>query len=202
MLYEPASLPADQYVAVTIGPSSLSSPFAELLTCARATDNGGAGAFPAYFLTFGVSSGGSLYWQIGLFASFTVIASGVPAAFNPGDMWILAVVGTTLYAIQNGVIIGKVTDATLSGGVALLQIYNGSSNSNVSNFAIGAASGSANVGDTVVFGTGFGGAPPDVYDPNHVVTPAPGRGIPQLSQQTTRIVTPHFPARRFERRVR
>ena len=76
-----------------------------------------------------------------------------------GDIFTLAVVGTTLYLLQNGTQIGSVTNATFSSGITAIYMdaFDGTADTKISNFAMGSASvatysisGNAGVADATV----------------------------------------------------
>jgi hypothetical protein len=96
-------------------------------------------SLPGY--TLRVIKTGGVNWSI--FRSSVQIASGSGLTLNIGDVFVLAVVGSTLYALQNGVQFGTVTNTTFTSGESAMMMFpqSGSlSAAQISNFACGIAS--------------------------------------------------------------
>jgi hypothetical protein len=136
-LYTGQVLPNDQYGSFTVATITGS---AEYICSVRLTDNGAAGmSLPAY--TLRVVKTGGVTWSI--FRASVQIASGSGLTLNIGDVFVLAVVGTTLFALQNGSQFGTVTNTTFTSGISAQMMFpqSGSlSAAQISNFACGAAS--------------------------------------------------------------
>jgi hypothetical protein len=132
-LYSGVSLPNDQYasatLAVVVAVESVG------YVAIRLTDNGSSFAsLPSY--VFGIELGGG--WRV-LYEG-SVILSGT-TTYSIGDVITIAVVGTTVYAIQNSTQLGSVTNASASSGEAALG---GTSNTAItrvqySNWVVGSA---------------------------------------------------------------
>jgi hypothetical protein len=130
--YSGVSTPNDQYASMTI--SFPTNGGENLLN--RATDNGSTlTSLPAYRLIVFNFTGG---WE--LFAATSLIASG-PSTVASGDVWTLAVVGTTVYIVQNGTILDTITNTSYASGLTMLAISpNASQSATLSNFVMGSAS--------------------------------------------------------------
>ena len=140
-LYE-ETLPNDQYVSATLG-GPLQSGSSGFEISARTTDNGvqfTPGHWPGYALVvYGFF--GTIGWN--LFCSTGgLIASESGLTINSGDTFTLAIVGTTVYVLQNSTLLTSFSNSAVSsGGSALACISNGNGNSvQVSNFVVGSAS--------------------------------------------------------------
>jgi hypothetical protein len=138
--YTGIALPADQYASATIGSiTTVHTVFLSLFV--RVTGNSSSGNY--YELSISKSGAGNnfgLYNVVG--GTPTQILSTLNPSVSAGDVWTLAVVGTTLFVIQNGIQLGSVTDATIaSGPAAALRIQAGFNLTDVqiSNFAVGSA---------------------------------------------------------------
>lgn len=130
-LYE-ETLPADCFASVTLGAAIPSD--AQFGIKIRATDNGGAPAtWPGYTLYI---IGGEVWELVGALGGFA-IGSGLTS--NSGDVFTLAAVGSSVYALQNGIVLGGFTDvAVASGGTALLLQTDASGHSvEISNWVVG-----------------------------------------------------------------
>lgn len=129
--YYSYSLPNDQYASVTVHALSYL-----VFVGVRMTDNDSSDepySCPGYI--FRTYSG---YWQV--FANGNVILSGSGITVNPGDVFTIAVVGTTVYAFQNSTQLGSVTNTAYSSGSANLGALVLGGTTQFSNFAIGSAS--------------------------------------------------------------
>ena len=134
-LYTGTAVPADQYSQFTLATTLTSG---SVLCGVRTTDNGQSTTnMPGY--TLFVSSAG--FWQISDRAGSGTLATGSLTA-SAGDTFVLAAIGTTLYAFQNGVQLGSVTNASYASGVPVLIINfpNPVSATQISNFTCGSAS--------------------------------------------------------------
>jgi hypothetical protein len=127
-------LPDDQYASVTI--ASLPTDENGFTLWVRATNNGeNASQIPGYKLEV-FQFPGNCEWRLDTPASGEIL-SGFVAAINPGDVFTLAAVGTTIYVFQNSTLLGSIADTSYSSGVAGLECD--ASEVHISNFAIGSA---------------------------------------------------------------
>jgi hypothetical protein len=154
-IYTGVSLPNDQYASATLGAGILGN--ANLVLGVRMVDNGSVslGGMPGYFTRIsGTSNGGT--WTIQDGSGGHVLTNGAGLTVNSGDVFVLAVIGTTIYLFQNGVQITSVVNALWSSGSAMLVCATGTSASavQVSAFATGKAS-------LTPGGTGTGYSVPD-----------------------------------------
>jgi hypothetical protein len=154
-LYTGVSLPNDQYASATLGAGIAGS--ANLVLGVRMVDNGSIslGGMSGYFTRIsGTGNGGA--WNIQDGSGGHVLVSGSGLTVNSGDVFVLAVIGTTLYLFQNGVQVTSVVNALWSSGSAMLVCATGASASavQVSAFATGKAS-------LTPGGTGTGYSVPD-----------------------------------------
>jgi hypothetical protein len=138
-IYTGVSLPNDQYASATLGAGIAGN--ANLVLGVRMVDNGNpALQMPGYFTRVsGTGNGGTWTIEDG---TGGVLANGSGLTVNTGDVFVLAVIGTTLYALQNGVQFGSVTNAAHSSGSVILTCSTGASANavQISNFACGKAS--------------------------------------------------------------
>jgi hypothetical protein len=128
-------LPSDQFASATLGAALPSG--RQITISVRVTDNGGAPtSWPGYSLAI---IGGGVWILSGGLGGFA-IGSGL--TFNVGDVFTLAAVGTSIYFLQNGILIHAVTDvAVASGGAALgLSTFPSVNAAEISNFTAGSAS--------------------------------------------------------------
>jgi hypothetical protein len=126
-------LPNDQYASATI--ATLPEDENGFMLLVRATDNGGnVVTIPGYLLEV-FQFPGNCEWELRIPGS--EILSGSVAAINPGDVFTLAAVGTTIYVFQNSTLLGSITDTTYSSGGTALECD--ASEVHLSNFAIGSA---------------------------------------------------------------
>ena len=160
-LFTGQALPNDQYASFIVATTTGS---AEYIAAIRITDNGNPGlSLPGYTLRVSDLSG-TVGWTI--FRQGGQIASGSGLTLNVGDVFVLAVVSTTLFALQNGVQFGTVTNTTFTSGETAMMMFPQSpslSAAQISNFACGSASttppthsisGNAGVGGTTVSWSG------------------------------------------------
>jgi hypothetical protein len=131
-------LPNDQYASFIVATTTGS---AEYIAAIRITDNGNPGlSLPGYTLRVSDLSG-TVSWTI--FRQGVQIASGSGLTLNVGDVFDLAVVGSTLFALQNGIQFGTVTNTTFTSGISAMMMFPQSpslSAAQISNFACGTAS--------------------------------------------------------------
>ena len=78
---------------------------------------------------------------------------------DPGDVFTVAAVGSTIYLLQNGVVLSTSTDTTYTSGVVLILLSANTvqTDATITHFVMGAASGSTPVGghaNTIVAGYG------------------------------------------------
>jgi hypothetical protein len=174
--YSGITWPADQYSEAVI--AAFGFALGALVRCAsgvktyyRGIFNGETGATSLQMLNNGFQ---------------TIFGFGPTLSGSVGDQVKLQAQGTTISLFYNGVLQLSVTDSTIASGSAGLNVLQRSTPSDTQ---ISEWDG----GDFAA-----GGAPPEVYDPKHVVTPSPRGPIP--ANQATRIVAPRFPTPRHERR--
>jgi hypothetical protein len=154
-IYTGVSLPNDQYASATLGAGIAGN--ANLVLGVRMVDNGSIslGGMPGYFTRIaGTGNGGA--WTIQDGSGGHVLTNGSGLTVNSGDVFVLAVIGTTVYLFQNGTQVGSAVSALWSSGSAMLVCATGASASavQVSAFATGKAS-------TTPGGTGTGYSLPD-----------------------------------------
>jgi hypothetical protein len=137
-------LPNDQYASVTLAEApTVNSGFGCIV---RLTDNAsnpyGQSTGYRFAAVMSGAGGGAANW--GVYWEFGLLASGT-ATVAAGDVWTLAVVGTTIYVIQNGNVLDSFTDTKYSSGVAMLLAQPDFETSavQISNFVIGSASTAA-----------------------------------------------------------
>lgn len=131
------SAPNDQYVQATLAAANNGGFF--FLHC-RFT---GGASFFGYELQLQPGSGGSGHVVINsVNGTPTQLASLSFPTVSQSDVWVLAVVGTTLYAVQNGTQALSVTDSTYSSGSTGLMIEpnNPLGTTGFTNFVMGSAS--------------------------------------------------------------
>jgi hypothetical protein len=140
-IYTGTTLAANQYVGATYGAQPVNSTqiylFARNQSASTASDIGECYLLRIY--RFNSSSSATLYACNG---SEIVIGSVSNLTINNGDVWQVAAVGSTIYAIQNGMIIATATDTTwASGPYGALGILDASASTDVqlSLFSIGTA---------------------------------------------------------------
>jgi hypothetical protein len=114
------SLPADCFASATAtGNMNSGDTNQQIIIRVRATDIGGtAGNGPGYRLSIS-ASGSWVLWQ----DTGTPIASG-GTTLHAGDVFTIACIGTTVYALQNSTILGSVTNTSYSSGSAAMYILN------------------------------------------------------------------------------
>lgn len=142
--YAYANMPSNQYVSVTLG--TLAAGGSDVYMAARYNDNGDSfnanPATPCYVLELSAYGGGA--WYLFEWASQNLLAYGLPYLPEAGDVWTLAVIGTTLYVIQNGSQLASVSDSTHASGLTGLGGFTATAgNVVVSNFSMGSASNTA-----------------------------------------------------------
>ena len=128
----------DEYVSATLGASLPNA--AALNLMARTTDGGtvfSPGSWPGYTLQI-YSFFGSTSWNF-YCSTGGLIASG-PLTVNNGDTFTLALVGTTVYLLQNSTLLTSFTNTAISsGGIALACATNSSNSVQISNWVAGSA---------------------------------------------------------------
>jgi len=132
--YSP-STPNDQYASVEVGASVSNSGY---IVRIRLIDNNSPFVFiPHYALI--VSKNGT--WSVRDYGGSGLILSGSGLAVSVGDVFALAAVGTTIYALRNDVVFGSVSNSSHSSGITALTIVPVSSVSDTqaSGFAMGSA---------------------------------------------------------------
>jgi hypothetical protein len=153
-IYTGASFSDDQYVSMTV--VQMSEEFFDLY--ARCD---GADLNNYYDLEIGPAGPGIV--NIGLLVGFsptdeTKIASVFDQPWNPGDVFTLACIGSTLYILQNGTILTQVVDTTWTSGSVGFDIFpstNPSTDLRLSTFVAGSA---ALGGSTISGNAGVAGA--------------------------------------------
>jgi hypothetical protein len=128
-------LPNDQFASGTV--AALPTDENGFMLFVRVTDNGSTlNTWPGYKMeVFNLGSDG----QFGVFTPASgAILTGTGLTINPGDVFTLAAIGTTIYVLQNGTVLGSVTDTSYSSGGTALECD--ASEVKLSNFAIGSAS--------------------------------------------------------------
>ncbi|MFZ0738442.1 MAG: Ig domain-containing protein [Candidatus Acidiferrales bacterium] len=141
--YAPGT-PDDQYASATVANAASSN--GRLMLAVRLTDTGQAwpnDATPSYVLQVIFTAG---TWQIFEWGSRNLIASGTyHDGSTPGDTYAIAAVGSTIYALKNGVVLGTVTDTTNTSGITALSIVRAAAYTDVqiSLFAMGSATAMA-----------------------------------------------------------
>jgi hypothetical protein len=133
-----ADLPNDQFASGTV--AALPTDENGFMLFVRVTDNGSTlNTWPGYKMeVFNNGSDG----EYGVFTPASGgILSGSGLTINPGDVFTLAAIGTTIYVLQNGAVIGSVTDTSYSSGGTALECD--AAEVRLSNFAIGSASNAA-----------------------------------------------------------
>jgi Putative Ig domain len=127
-------LPNDQYVSATI--AALPADENGFMLWARATDGGESTALiPGYKLEV-FNNGSDGVWRLDVPGNNFFYNDGL--TINPGDVFTLAAVGTTIYVFQNSTLLGSVTDTTYSSGGTAMECD--ASEVHIANFAIGSAS--------------------------------------------------------------
>jgi len=134
--------PNDQYASMTIQSFVLAnSPLGLVLV--RWTDNGTSIGSVVTALTYELQirqNAGELGWRI--FSGGTGIIASGNTTFTVGDTFTLAVVGTTLFVLQNGTQLTSISNTSHSSGVTALGsvAFTALNDVEFSNFAMGSAS--------------------------------------------------------------
>lgn len=136
--YTGASFPSDQYSEITVSAAVLATSFT--ITYVRAT----VGVDTDYNLIIGgpVGATARVFLVKRVTGTQTVLVGPVTITLTLGDVFRLAVIGTTLSAFQNGVAIAgmsAVTDAVISSGIPALSVQTQTTNNDaeISKFAAG-----------------------------------------------------------------
>jgi hypothetical protein len=136
--YTYSSTPNDQYCSATLAAALGASSF--LMIKVRTTDTGGIWInLPGYRLY--VTSAGAWHVYRDSSGGQTQLLSGTGLTISSGDVYTLAAVGTTIYAYQNSVLLGSVTDTTYASGSVMLggEGSGSASGLQISNFVMGSA---------------------------------------------------------------
>ena len=128
-------LPNDQYCSITVAAMGSEGVFQIFV---RAADTG---------VTWGIQDtvGYGLEYSGGEWLVTTpvegVLMSGSGITVNPGDVFTLAAVGTTIYAFQNSTLLGSVTNTRYASGITAMMLspFPTLNTVQVSNFTIGSA---------------------------------------------------------------
>jgi hypothetical protein len=136
-LYTGVSVPNDQYAQATSA-DSLSQSFEGIEIAIRLTDNGSTFiSLPAYRLEiFGNG-------QFELFAGSSYVGGQTGLTISAGDVFTVAVIGSTIYVLQNSTQLNSFTNATYSSGTTGLALINSGATVECSNWAVGSASATA-----------------------------------------------------------
>lgn len=130
------SIPNDQYASVTVGTFANNGP--GLVVGVRITDNGSNYiSLPGYEFFFEATVQN---WSVRY--EDNVILSGSGFTASPGDVFTIAVVGTTIYVFHNSTQLGSVSNSSVSSGINLLAFGGGGNvdEAQATNFVIGSAS--------------------------------------------------------------
>jgi len=133
---------------INVGGTSASNQYASFTFAAAPNFSNDAGA--TLFVRGSSSSTYELYvaytqTTARLYSPGALLLTMTGLTINSGDVWVLAVIGTTLYVIQNGTQVGSTTDSTLAsgqtalGGTTLGSGAGSDSDIQFSNFASGTA---------------------------------------------------------------
>jgi|SRR5580704_9072910 hypothetical protein len=149
-IYTGGVTPNDQFIQVSVQSISATS-YVEMMV--RVTDTGVTfSSLPGY--RFFINGNGT--WAIADAATGT-LTSGSGVTVNPNDVFTLAAIGSTIYALHNSTVIGSVTDTSYGGGFALVATDAQGSISNLiinsvvfGSAAAGSISGNAGVGGATI----------------------------------------------------
>lgn len=135
-------LPDDQYCSATlpfVGDDTWGQSSLNLAVRASGSGEGGATSFSdGYVLTMNGGVQLELYVVTGNSFMRLAVVNGFTA--TDGDIWSIAVVGTTVYVLQNGNIVYSTTDTTFSSGFTAMFLSSFEGTAQVSNFSTGSAS--------------------------------------------------------------
>jgi hypothetical protein len=136
--YNYANTPNDQFVSLTLGIVSLGSAF---YMGVRMTNTSGVNFIedmPGYLVI--VTASLSPAWR--LYSNGNFLTLGEVEAVSTGDVWTVAIVGTQISILQNGTLVGSVTDSTYASGqtAAGLDWPSVSTDTSITDFAMGSAS--------------------------------------------------------------
>jgi hypothetical protein len=136
--YTYGSMPTDQYCSATLAAVIGASSFLDLKI--RATDNGNPFTEISGYRLHVTAAGAWVIYRDLNFVS-TSLASGSGLVISAGDVYTLAAVGTTLYAYQNGVLLGSVVDSNITAGKVMLggEAVSATSALQISEFVLGSA---------------------------------------------------------------
>lgn len=136
--YTGVSFPKDQYAEITISAAVLATSFA--IAYVRAT----AGVDTDYNLTIGGPIGATAraFLIRRVTGTQTILVGPVTITLTLGDIFRIAVIGTTLSAFQNGVAIAgmsAITDSNISSGIPAIAVQTQTTNNDtkISKFAAG-----------------------------------------------------------------
>lgn len=113
-IYSGTTLAANQYAAATISNMVFDTGGSDLFLYARLQANNSPANGYELFLQKG-SSSSSFYLYSVVGSSPNFLTDGFITISN-GDVWALATVGSTIYVLQNGTVVGQGTDATWASG--------------------------------------------------------------------------------------
>jgi hypothetical protein len=138
-----------------------------------------------YFLRVNQQGGGAGNSSCSIFSmdssgNMTTLLHIASLTINTGDVWTLARVGSTLIIVQNGTILGSVVNTTWSSGQfsgLFMEPTSTTSDTTVTNFAIGSAS----VSDSISGNAGIGGATVSYSGPSSGNVTANGSGAYTIS---------------------
>lgn len=133
--YNGSALPNNQYASVKIAAIAALPAVPVLQCCVR--ENAAMSSGYDIFLT--VSGNGYVSITVEATAAIYVTANFIPYAAN--DVFTIAVVGTTVYALRNGVVVVYASFSASSSGFAGIALGSSTANADIeaSSFAVGAA---------------------------------------------------------------
>jgi hypothetical protein len=156
--------PNDQYCSATLAAALGASSF--LMIKIRTTDNGGQWVgLPGYRLYVTSAGGWHVYQDNG---TQTSLLNGSGLTISAGDVYTLAAVGTTIYAYQNGNLLGSVVDTTHASGQVMLggEAVSSTSGLQISNFVMGSAAVASGSSSLPFLGSVYeGSAPSNIPNP-------------------------------------
>jgi hypothetical protein len=112
-VYSGTALAADQYAAATISNMSADGSDIFLFVRLQANNNDNSG-YELLLQKGSASSSYQLFSVTGGSLTSILFSSGI--TISNGDVWAVAVVGSTLYVVRNGTVLGTVTNTTWSSG--------------------------------------------------------------------------------------